>query len=155
MSARSAGLVLFRRTPALEVFLIHPGGPFWAKKDLGAWSIPKGGIDPDEDPLACARRELLEETGFAVDGEPIALGSIRQAAGKVVEAWAVEADVDPAKLVSATFAMEWPPRSGRQAEFPEADRGAWFTIEEARRRIIPAQGALLDRLAVHLASGDR
>lgn len=142
----SAGILLYRRKSSeLEVFLIHPGGPFWAKKD--AWSIPKGEYTPDEDPLAAARREFQEETGSPVDGDFLPLGDIRQPSGKQVTAWAVEGDFDPSTLVSNTCQIEWPPRSGRHIEIPEADRGAWFTIESARAKIFQGQDALLDRLA--------
>lgn len=147
MARKSAGLLLFRRTPAgVEVLLVHPGGPLWAKKDEGAWSIPKGEIDADEDPLAAARREFEEELGSTASGEFIALAPIRQASGKVVHAWAVEADFDPATFMSGMFSMEWPPRSGRQQEFPEVDRAEWFSIDNARRKINKAQIELLDQL---------
>jgi predicted NUDIX family NTP pyrophosphohydrolase len=146
----SAGILLFRRNGGeTEFLLIHPGGPFWAKKDAGAWSIPKGQIEDEEEPRACAIRELEEELGPAVelDSEQlIGLGSIRQRAGKVVEAWAAEADFDPARLDSNTFSMEWPPRSGSEREFPEVDRAGWFDLETAREKILPAQGEFLDRL---------
>jgi predicted NUDIX family NTP pyrophosphohydrolase len=144
---RSAGLLLYRRRAGtLEVFLVHPGGPFWAKKDAGAWTIPKGEIDAGEDELAAARRETAEETGFTPAGEFVPLPPIRQKAGKVVIAWAVETDCDPAQLRSNLFSMEWPPRSGRMGEFPEIDRGAWFTIGEARVKMLEAQRPLLDSL---------
>jgi predicted NUDIX family NTP pyrophosphohydrolase len=148
MSAkRSAGLLVYRkRAGALEVFLVHPGGPFWAKKDAGAWTIPKGEIGEGEDELAAARREMAEETGFAPEGRFIPLPPIRQKAGKVVVAWAVESDCDPAKLTSIAFSMEWPPRSGRMAEFPEVDRGAWFGMAEARVKLLEAQLPFLDAL---------
>lgn len=147
MPKRSAGLLLHRvREGRREVFLVHPGGPFWARKDLGAWSIPKGELAPGEEPLAAARRELEEETGLRPGGEPRPLAPVRQPGGKVVEAWALEADCDPAAIRSGTFELEWPPRSGRQASFPEVDRAAWFTIEEARRRITRGQLPLLDAL---------
>ena len=143
----SAGIILFRRRgDELEVFLVHPGGPFWAKKDIGAWSIPKGEIGEGEDPLAAARREFEEETGFTVDGVFRALTSLRQPSGKTVVAFAVEGDCDPARLRSNTFSMEWPPKSGKQAEFPEVDRAAWFGIEEARQRILKGQAPFLDEL---------
>ena len=148
VARKSAGLLLFRRTPAgVEVLLVHPGGPLWAKKDEGAWSIPKGEIDAGEDPLAAARREFEEELGSPVSGEFIALEPIRQASGKVVHAWAVEGDFDPATLTSGTFSMEWPPRSGHRQEFPEVDRAEWFTIENAKRKINKAQIALLDQVS--------
>jgi predicted NUDIX family NTP pyrophosphohydrolase len=145
---RSAGILLYRRTPALEVLLVHPGGPFWAKKDLGAWSIPKGEHDDEEDALACARREFEEETGTKpAAGELDDLGSVRQKSGKVVQAWALEGDLDPATIRSNTFTLEWPPRSGRSQEFPEVDRAEWFALEQAAERINPAQAAFLTRLA--------
>jgi predicted NUDIX family NTP pyrophosphohydrolase len=151
---RSAGILLFRRHgDRTEFLLVHPGGPFWAKKDAGAWSIPKGQIESEEEPRACAIRELEEELGQAPALEPeqmIELGSIRQRAGKVVEAWAAEADFDPATLASNTFVMEWPPRSGKQQEFPEVDRAEWFDLETAREKILPAQAELLDRLLERL-----
>jgi predicted NUDIX family NTP pyrophosphohydrolase len=141
----SAGILLYRDGP--EVLLVHPGGPFWAKKDEGAWSIPKGEYSDDEDPLACALREFEEETGTRLSGgAAIALGEIVQRGGKRVSAWAVEGDLDPATVQSNTFVMEWPPRSGRQQEFPEVDRAEWFSLEQAREKINPAQAELLDRL---------
>ena len=143
----SAGIILYRRRgDELEVFLVHPGGPFWARKDLGAWSIPKGEIGEGEDPLVAARREFGEETGFTVDGVFRALPSLRQPSGKTVVAFAVEGDCDPAQLRSNTFSMEWPPKSGKHAEFPEVDRAAWFGIEEARQRILKGQAPFLDEL---------
>jgi predicted NUDIX family NTP pyrophosphohydrolase len=143
----SAGILLYRRRGgALEVFLIHPGGPFWAKKDRGAWSIPKGEPAEGEDPLAAARREFAEETGFALGGDFRALEPLRQKGGKTVVAWAVEGDCDPAQLRSNTFEMEWPPRSGMRRSFPEVDRGAWFELAEARERILAAQAGFLDQL---------
>jgi predicted NUDIX family NTP pyrophosphohydrolase len=147
MAKRSAGLIVYRRRGEdLEVFLVHPGGPFWAKKDLGAWSIPKGEYEEGEEGLDVARREFLEETGFAVDGDFLEVGTIKQAGGKVVTAWAVEEELDAALLRSNVFEMEWPPRSGRLQEFPEVDRGGWFSIEEARGRILKGQVGLLERL---------
>jgi len=147
---RSAGIALFRRTGGeVEFLLVHPGGPFWANKDAGAWSIPKGQIEDEEESRACAIRELEEELGEAPVLDPeqlIELGSIRQKAGKVVEAWAAEADFDPASLASNSFEMEWPPRSGNRQEFPEVDRAEWFALEAAREKILPAQAELLDRL---------
>jgi predicted NUDIX family NTP pyrophosphohydrolase len=143
----SAGLLLYRRQgPALEVLLVHPGGPFWRNKDLGAWSIPKGEAEPGEDLLGVARRELREEVGVDVDGTFLPLSPVRQAGGKVVHAWAVEADVDANAIVSNTYQMEWPPRSGRQQRFPEVDRAAWFDVAEARRRILSGQVPLIDEL---------
>lgn len=150
MAAISAGILLFRHAgEALEVLLVHPGGPFWAKKDLGAWSIPKGLVEEDEEPLQCALRELEEELGspFAFAAEAlIELGSVRQKAGKLVHCWAAEGDFDPATLRSNTFSMEWPPRSGSEREFPEVDRAEWFGLDDARAKIIPAQADFLDRL---------
>lgn len=125
---------------------MHPGGPFWARKDDGAWSIPKGEYAGDEDPLAAARREFGEETGFAADGRFIDLGELRQPGGKIVTVWMLEGDCDPAQLRSNTFAMEWPPRSGRQVEFPEVDRGCWYSIADARTKLSGGQRPFLDRL---------
>jgi predicted NUDIX family NTP pyrophosphohydrolase len=145
----SAGLIVFReREGVLEVLLGHMGGPFWARKDEGAWSIPKGELDDGEPPLAAARREFQEELGHAPpDGPLLELGEIRQKAGKVVVAFAVEGDFDPARLRPGTFAMQWPPRSGRTQEFPEVDRVAWFDLATAKRKIVRGQATLLDRLA--------
>lgn len=145
---RSAGILLYRRNgDAIEVLLAHPGGPFWRNKDEGVWGIPKGLVDPGEDPLTAARREFLEETGFPADGEAHSLGSVKQKSGKLVEAWAIEGDLDPAAIRSNAFTMEWPPRSGKTAEFPEIDRAAWFGLAEARRKILEAQADFLERLA--------
>jgi predicted NUDIX family NTP pyrophosphohydrolase len=148
VARRSAGIVLYRPgADGLEVLLVHPGGPFWAKKDAGAWSIPKGEYEDGEDPLACALREFEEETGTRLDAsEVVELGSIRQRSGKQVSAWAVAGDLDTASVRSNTFVMEWPPRSGRQAEFPEIDRAEWFGVDVAREKLVPAQAELLDRL---------
>ena len=133
---------------------MHPGGPFWARKDAGVWSIPKGEYDDAEDPLACALREFEEETGTALDpAEPLDLGSVTQRSGKVVTAWAAEGDLDAASISSNTFTMEWPPRSGTSAEFPEVDRAGWFGLEEAREKLNPAQVELVDRLAERLGLG--
>lgn len=142
----SAGILLFRRRLHLEVFLAHPGGPFWARKDEGAWTIPKGFIEPGEQALAAARREFEEETGVPIKGDCIPLGSIRMKSGKVVRAWAMEGDADPAAVRSNTVPIEWPPRSGRIREYPEVDRCAWFDLPSARRKIHPSQRPLLDRL---------
>ena len=147
---RSAGILLHRRGPEgePEVLLVHPGGPYWAKKDLGTWTIPKGELDPGEDPEACALRELAEETGLALPPEGLRdLGEVKQRGGKVVQAFAAEGDLDADAIVSVTFEMEWPPRSGRMQAFPEVDRAAWFDLRIARERILPAQAAFLDRLA--------
>lgn len=130
----------------MEVFLVHPGGPFWAKKDRRAWTIPKGEYEPDENPLAAAQREFLEETGFHATQRFLDLGSIKQKSGKVVVAWAFEGDCDPANLTSNPCEIEWPPRSGNRLEIPEVDRGRWFSIAEAREYIREEQQALLDRL---------
>ena len=150
---RSAGLLLYRETPGLEVLLAHMGGPFWVRKDAGAWTIPKGEYDDGEEPLAAARREFAEELGSAPPaGAVIELGSVRQKAGKVVTAWAVRGDFDPATLRSNTFEMEWPPRSGRRAAFPEIDRVEWFDLVAAREKVASAQVAFLDRLIIALSS---
>ena len=147
LAKRSAGLLLYRRKgESLEVFLVHPGGPFWAKKDPGAWSIPKGEYAEDEDALAAARREFAEETGIPAPSNAVALGELKQAGGKIVVAWAAEGDCDPAKLVSNLCLIEWPPRSGRKIEIPEVDRAAWFSLDEARERILKSQQPFLDRL---------
>jgi predicted NUDIX family NTP pyrophosphohydrolase len=148
MRTTSAGILLYRRRDGgLDVFLIHPGGPFWAKKDLGAWSIPKGELAEGEEPLLAAIREFREETSFEIAGVFEQLTPVRQRSGKTVIAWALEGDCDPREMRSNTFSMEWPPKSGKQREFPEADRGAWFGIEEARTRIVSGQALLLDELA--------
>jgi predicted NUDIX family NTP pyrophosphohydrolase len=148
---RSAGILLHRRRDgAHEVLLVHPGGPFWAKKDAGAWSIPKGEYEDGEDARACALREFAEELGSPPpDGDLVDLGEVRQRGGKVVTAWALAGDADADAIHSNTFTMEWPPRSGTMREFPEVDRAAWFGLDEARERILPAQAPLLDRLAEH------
>jgi predicted NUDIX family NTP pyrophosphohydrolase len=152
MPQRSAGILLFRRRDAgVEVLLVHPGGPFFAKKDEGAWSIPKGLMDEDEDPLAAAKREFAEETGGTASGKAVALGDFKQPGGKIVAAFAMEGDFDLADFSSTSFTMEWPPRSGRQAEFPEADRAAWFSIDEAQAKILKGQAAMLDALLKILA----
>ncbi|MFD1713264.1 NUDIX domain-containing protein [Amnibacterium flavum] len=148
LSKRSAGVILFRRTPGLEVLLGHMGGPFWARKHERAWSIPKGGLEGPEEPLQAALREFEEELGVAVPGgERLPLGTVTQSGGKTVEAWAVQADLDPTTIVPGTFEMEWPPRSGRTALFPELDRVEWFALDEARRVMVAAQTGFLDRLA--------
>jgi len=143
---RSAGLLLFRR-PGPEVLLVHPGGPFWARKDRAAWSIPKGEIEPGEEPPDVARREFSEELGLPVPpGELSDLGEVRQAGGKVVRAYALEGDLDAGAISSNSFEMEWPPRSGRRAAFPEVDRAAWFDLATAREKLVPGQVPLLERL---------
>jgi predicted NUDIX family NTP pyrophosphohydrolase len=147
MAKQSAGLLLYRiRQGAPEVFLVHPGGPFWAKKDAGVWSIPKGEAAPGEDLLARAQREFTEETGFAIAGEFRPLAPIRQSGGKIVHAWAVAGDCDAATITSNTFDLEWPPRSGRVQAFPEVDRAQWFGLAAAREKINPAQRGLIDEL---------
>lgn len=139
---------MFRqRGGALEVFLVHPGGPFWARKDDGAWSIPKGEINPDEEPLAAARRELTEETGISAEGEFVRLAPVKQKSGKIVHAWAVRGDADPARIVSNTFT-----HNGR--EYPEVDRAAWFSLAEARRKLLPGQVPLLDELDRRVSAGE-
>jgi predicted NUDIX family NTP pyrophosphohydrolase len=152
MPKRSAGLLMYRRhNRDLEVFLVHPGGPFWAGKDLGAWSIPKGEYVDGEQPLEAARREFQEETGFAALGSFLELGAVTQASGKVVSVWAFEGDCDPGNLVSNRFELEWPPRSGRLIDIPEVDRGDWFSISAARERILKSQAPILDRLSQRLS----
>ena len=154
MPKKSAGLLLFRETGGkLEVLLAHPGGPFWTKKDDGAWSIPKGEMAEDEDPLAAAQREFEEEMGAFPEGEFIALDAVKQPGGKLVCAWALRADFDPAQLKSNTFSIEWPPKSGKQKEFPEVDRAGWFLIDAARTKILKGQAALLDQLQAKLTPG--
>ena len=151
MPRRSAGLMMYRRgLQAVEVFLVHPGGPFFAKKDLGVWTIPKGEYLKGELPLSTARREFQEETGFPLPESFLDLGWIKQAGGKIVFAWAFEGNCDPSKMVSNYCEVEWPPQSGRLITFPEVDRGAWFSIAEARKRIKPSQIPLLDRLLIIL-----
>jgi len=151
---RSAGILLFRRDgSAPELLLAHPGGPYWAKRDAGAWTIPKGEIEPGEETRACALRELGEELGPVPELAPeqlIELGEIRQKSGKTVTAWAAEGEFDPARLDSTPFPLEWPPRSGREQQFPEVDRAEWFGAERAREKILPAQVPFIDRLLEHL-----
>lgn len=149
---RSAGLLLHRRGPGgeVQVLLGHMGGPFYTRRDAGAWTVPKGEYDPAEPAWEAARREFREELGLPPpEGEAVPLGEVRQAGGKVVTVWAVAADLDPAAVVPGTFTMEWPPRSGRTEEFPELDRVAWFGLDPAREVIVKAQAAFLDRLAEH------
>jgi predicted NUDIX family NTP pyrophosphohydrolase len=151
MAKRSAGLLMYRRkSGAVEVFLVHPGGPFWARKDAGAWSIPKGEYDEDEQPLEAAQREFQEETGFIASGNFLELGSIQQKSGKLVSAWAFEGDCDPRTLVSNRFQLEWPPQSGRFIDVPEVDRAGWFSIFAAKESILKSQQPFLDRLSERL-----
>lgn len=143
----SAGILLYRvRQQNLEVFLVHPGGPFWAKKDDGAWSIPKGEFEDGADALETAKREYHEETGSQITGELRALTPLKQPSGKLVHAWVVQGDIDPLTIKSNTFSMEWPPHSGKQQEFPEIDRGAWFEIQAAHKKLLPGQRPFLDQL---------
>jgi predicted NUDIX family NTP pyrophosphohydrolase len=147
MTKRSAGILAWRRRPdGPEVFLVHPGGPFWKNKDDGAWSIPKGEIGPDEDPLAAAQREFAEETGLAVAGAFTPLAPVKIASGKVIEAWAIEHDLDASAIKSNTFEIEWPPRSGKRQAFPEVDRAAWFSAADALVRINKGQAPLVLQL---------
>ena len=145
---------MYRRVSGLEVFLVHPGGPHFAKKDMGIWTIPKGEYLEDELPLDAAKREFQEETGFPVSGPFLDLGSITQKGGKIVTAWAFEGNCDPAKMISNHCEVEWPPRSGRMIEIPEADRGAWFTIDQAKEHIKETQIPLLDRLSIALGHSE-
>jgi predicted NUDIX family NTP pyrophosphohydrolase len=147
MTKQSAGLLMYRkRGETLQVLLVHPGGPFWDKKDIGSWSMPKGEFSQDEDALKAARREFEEETGFLPTGNFIRVGAIKQPSGKLIHAWAFEGDLDAKKIKSNTFSVEWPPQSGKQQEFPEVDRAEWFTIETAREKIIKGQVEFLDEL---------
>ena len=147
MPKKSAGIILYRFTnDQLEVLLVHPGGPFWAKKDLNAWSIPKGEFEDGEDPLEAAKREVREETGMTIEGKFIALTPVKQKSGKLVLAWALKGDFDPATIQSNEFEMEWPPRSGKKKMFPEVDKAGWFTIDEAVTKIVEGQIPLLVQL---------
>ncbi len=147
MAKMSAGILMYRKLSGQhQVLLVHPGGPLWVKKDLGAWSIPKGEIDPGEEPLSAARREFEEETGVRISGTFIPLSPVKLKGGKIVQAWAVEGDCDPEAIRSNTFLMEWPPRSGRRKEFPEMDRAAWFGMAEAKKNINSGQIPLIDEL---------
>jgi predicted NUDIX family NTP pyrophosphohydrolase len=147
MAKQSAGLLFYRRrNGGVEVFLVHPGGPFWQKKDAGAWSIPKGEFTTGEDPLQTAKREFREETGFEAVGHFVPLESVKQAGGKRVHAWAAEGDFDPAQLKSSTFQLEWPPKSGKLLDVPEVDRAYWFALDSARERILTGQRPFLDEL---------
>jgi predicted NUDIX family NTP pyrophosphohydrolase len=156
MARRSAGILLYRRRDdgGVEVLLVHPGGPLWARRDTGAWSIPKGEYGEGEDPVAVALREFEEETGQRLpQGDLVALGEVRQRGGKVVTAWAAPGDLDPAAVTSNTFTMEWPPRSGTRREFPEVDRAGWFDPATARDKLLAAQAELVDRLLAALGGG--
>jgi predicted NUDIX family NTP pyrophosphohydrolase len=156
MPKRSAGILLYRvRRKAVEVLLVHPGGPFWAKRDLGAWSIPKGEYEQGEDPLAAALREFREEIGQQppAAGDLLELGTVRQRGGKVLTAWAAAGDLDPAAIAGGSFTMEWPPRSGRRREFPEVDRAGWFDPDTAREKLLAAQAELVDRLLAKVGGG--
>ena len=156
MPKTSAGLLMYRfRKAHLELFLVHPGGPFWRNKDLGAWSIPKGEYLEGEDPFEAARREFKEETGFEAIGEFIALAPLRQPSGKIITAWAFEGDCDPAGIRSNRFTMEWPPGSGRQAQFPEVDQADWFDAEMARTKLLKAQAGFVDQLCAKLGNVPR
>jgi predicted NUDIX family NTP pyrophosphohydrolase len=156
MPKRSAGILLYRHAgDGIEVLLVHPGGPFWAKKDVGAWSIPKGEYADPEDALVCARREFEEETGLRPQGDAVPLGEIVQRGGKHVTAFAMEGDFDLATLRSNTFDMEWPPKSGRTQSFPEVDRAAWFSLADARSKILPAQAQFIDKLVVIIGDQER
>jgi len=158
MAKMSAGLLMFRRTPKVEVLLVHPGGPFWRNKDLASWSIPKGEYPETEECFAAAAREFEEETGIRPEGEFIPLGKIRQPSGKMVTAWAFEGDCDATAIRSNLFSLEWPKGSGRMYEFPEVDRAEWFALAPAREKILKGQLGFLDRLAAHLTAarnGDR
>ncbi len=147
MPLHSAGLLLFRlRDDHIEIFLAHPGGPYWAKKDAGVWTIPKGLIDEGEDPLAAARREFAEETGHAIDGDFTPLGELKQKGNKIVHAWAVAGDLDADTIISNTYSIQWPPNSGQWRRFPEVDRAGWFGVDEARVKILPGQAEFIDRL---------
>ncbi len=152
MPIQSAGILLYRkRSKGVDVFLVHPGGPFWKAKDAGAWSIPKGIVDADEDLLTAAKREFKEETGFELDGDCALLGTFRQPSGKRITAYAAQGDCDPAKLVSNTFSLVWPPRSGKMIDVPEVDRGAWLHREEAETKILKGQKPILDAFYARLA----
>ena len=152
----SAGILLFRvASGQLEVFLVHPGGPFWSKRDQGSWSIPKGELNEGSNPLETAKREFLEETGSSIDGDFIELTPLRQPSGKIIFAWAVHGDIDACSIKSNLFAMEWPPRSGTQHQFPEVDRGAWFAIAQASEKLIRGQRGFLDELQRKLPAANR
>jgi predicted NUDIX family NTP pyrophosphohydrolase len=150
----SAGILVYRILgDGLEVFLVHPGGPYWAKKDAGAWSVPKGEFEDGENPLEAAKREYKEETGFDITGRFIELTPLKQPSGKIVYVWAVEGNIDATSIKSNLFSMEWPPRSGRQQEFPEVDKGGWFTIGQAQEKLLPGQRGFLEQLLKIVAGG--
>jgi predicted NUDIX family NTP pyrophosphohydrolase len=151
MKRLSAGVLLYRRRQEdVEVFLVHPGGPFWAKKDLGSWSLPKGEYSDGEDPLTAAKREFAEETSFAIDGTFLPLGELKQPSGKIISAWALEHDLDAAMINSNTFTLEWPPKSGKTQEFPEVDAGGWFSLAAAFEKLTKGQLDFVKRLAENL-----
>ena len=151
MAKKSAGLLMFRiRGGELELFLVHPGGPFWSKKDLGCWSIPKGEYSEAEDPLAAAKREFLEETGCEAQGDFLELAPIRQPSGKTISAWAFAGDCDAGAVTSNTFSLEWPPKSGKTLEFPEVDRAGWFDLELSRQKLSKGQLGFIDALCALL-----
>lgn len=151
---KSAGILAYRYKSLLEVFLIHPGGPYFKNKDAGVWSIPKGEFTEEESPLLAAKREFMEETGYNLEGGFIELQPVKQKAGKTVYAWAIKHDLDEQKISSNTFSIEWPPKSGRMQEFPEIDKAGWFTVEEAKVKINPAQYGLINELAEKLLTPD-
>ncbi|HUA97436.1 MAG TPA: NUDIX domain-containing protein [Terracidiphilus sp.] len=154
MPRKSAGILLYRvRNGELEILAVHPGGPFWVKRDLGSWFIPKGEIEPGEDEFAAAKREFQEETGFDLRGPFLDLGEVRHKGGKIVHAWAAEGDCDPAQIVSNTFTIEWPPKSGRRQSFPEVDRAVFFRLPAARQKLHPAEFELVERLNSALNAG--
>lgn len=147
MARQSAGILLYRiKSDGLQVFLVHPGGPFWKNKNEGAWSVPKGEFLDDEDALLAARREFQEETSQAIDGDFIKLNPVKQKSGKIIHAWAVEGDIDESSIVSNTFPLEWPPKSGKMIDVPEIDKAEWFNVVTAKQKINPAQAALIDEL---------
>lgn len=151
----SAGILLYRLSDdGLEIFLVHPGGPFWAKKDEGAWSVPKGLFEEGENPLDAAKREFREETGFDLTGRFMELTPLKQPSGKIVYVWAVEGDIDAASIKSNMFSMEWPPKSGKEQEFPEVDKGGWFPMAQAREKLLPGQRGFLDQLQKRVTSGE-